>query len=316
MIPRLDAQRLSVDYTTSVGLFGRRRFRALHEVSLAVGMAETVGVIGESGCGKSTLGKALVGLIAPAAGSIAWQGADIAHLDRAALRRRRRSVQMIFQDPLASLNPRMTIAEILEDPLRNFGMPRPDQKTIAGMLRRVGLPQDASARRSNGLSGGQCQRVGIARALITNPEVIVCDEPVAALDVSVQAQVVNLLQDIQEREATSLIFISHDLAIVRHMAHRLVVLYAGHVVETGEARRLFDRPAHPYTIALFAAARRLEARPINRPQTSDVAPKKVQVAGCPYRNCCNRAAAICATVKPPLRDIAVGQAVACHLPGD
>jgi oligopeptide transport system ATP-binding protein len=243
----LEARGLGVDFA------GRR---VLDEVSFGIGPQETLGLVGESGAGKSTLARAVLKLIPASRGTIRWCGADLATLGAASLRARRRDFQMIFQDALASLDPRMSVGEILAEPLRIFEPHKGATERnaeAAVMLERVGLPDSARRRYPHEFSGGQCQRIGIARAMMLRPRLLVCDEPVSSLDVSIQGQIVNLLADLQSDLGTSLLFISHNLAVVRQLSHRVMVLEAGRIVETADCETLFTAPAHPYTRALLAS---------------------------------------------------------------
>ena len=239
------------------GIFGRTvALKAVDGVSFDVNAGETLGIVGESGCGKSTLARAVLQLIPPSAGSVSWLGQDIAGLSRRALNRHRKDLQIVFQDPLASLDPRMTIAESIGEPLRTFqpGLSRSERRTeVLAMMDRVGLPPIMMNRYPHELSGGQNQRVGIARAMINKPKLIVCDEAVSALDVSIQAQVIALLKELQSEFGMSMIFISHDLSVIREISHRILVLYLGRIVELADRDRLYDQPLHPYTKALISA---------------------------------------------------------------
>jgi oligopeptide transport system ATP-binding protein len=226
------------------------------DVSFELAAGETLGVVGESGCGKSTLGRAVLRLIPSSAGRIAWLGQDLGALDEAAMRTRRRDMQVIFQDPLAALDPRMTVGDIVAEPLRAFqpDQPKAERRALVeDTLRLVGLAPEMINRYPHEFSGGQCQRIGIARAMVLRPKLIVCDEPVSALDASIQAQIVNLLRRLQREYGIALLFISHNLSVVRHISHRVMVLYLGRVVELAPTADLFAHPRHPYTRALIAA---------------------------------------------------------------
>lgn len=245
--PLLDVRGLGVDY---------RGIRALGDVSFEIRTGETVGLVGESGSGKSTLARALLRLIPVSRGQVLWQGSDLLRWDTSTLRNHRRDMQIVFQDPVASLDPRMTVAGTLAEPLRVFERHQsgPEQRLrIVRMLERVGLGESMLGRYPHELSGGQCQRIGIARAMMLHPKLLVCDEPVSSLDVSIQGQIVNLLADLQRDFETAMLFISHNLAVVRHISHRVVVIHDGNVIESATCDALFAAPVHPYTRALLAA---------------------------------------------------------------
>ncbi len=230
--------------------------KAVNRISFDLQPGETLGIVGESGCGKSTLARAIIGLVQPKSGSILWNGEELAGLSEKAMRPKRKDIQMIFQDPLASLNPRMTIGEIIAEPLHTFypGLGRAEtEKRVKAMMQKVGLLPNQINRYPHEFSGGQCQRIGIARALIVEPKLIICDEPVSALDVSIQAQVVNLLTQLQKEMDLALIFIAHDLSVVKHISDRVLVMYLGHAVELGHYDQIYGTPAHPYTRALMSA---------------------------------------------------------------
>ncbi len=293
----------------------RRRARILRGVSLQLGPGETLGLVGESGSGKTTLGRAVLRRLALSGGTIRFRGEDVTHLDGEALRQRRRHMQMIFQDPFASLNPRRTVGEIVAEPLHAHGLggdKREVAQRVAELLRLVGLPDDAAGRYPHAFSGGQRQRVGIARALAPEPAMIVADEPVSALDVSVRAQVVNLMAETQARMRVSYLFIAHDLAVVRHISHRIAILYSGVVVETGPRDAVFRRPLHPYTRALIAAVP--AARP-GQPPPGIVAGESPspfdEMPGCRFAARCPLVTARCREAAPPLEAAADGHAVAC-----
>ena len=254
----LEVKNLKVHFPVKHGLFSRvqAHVKAVDDVSFAIQPGETLGLVGESGCGKTTLGRAIVKLVEPTAGSIIFEGEDIARLSGAELRKRRRGFQMIFQDPYGSLNPRMTVGQIIGEAIDIHKLAESTtarQKRIVDLLKAVGLDSIHAQRYPHEFSGGQRQRIGIARALAVEPKLIVCDEPVSALDVSVQAQIINLLQDLQQKMGIAYLFIAHDLAVVEHISRRVMVMYLGKVVELAEAKAIIGAPKHPYTQALISA---------------------------------------------------------------
>uniref|UniRef100_UPI0022EA767D ABC transporter ATP-binding protein n=1 Tax=Falsiroseomonas oryzae TaxID=2766473 RepID=UPI0022EA767D len=275
-VPLLVAQGLSKRFPVLGGALGLAQVgevRAVEEVDLEIARGEVLGLVGESGCGKSTLGRLLIRLIEPSAGRVMFEGADLAAARGVELRRLRRRMQMVFQDPFGSLNPRMRVGEIVAEPLRLAGVNRAERSArAAALLAQVGLQADHALRYPHQFSGGQRQRIGIARALALDPALVVCDEPVSALDVSVQAQVVNLLRDLQRARGLSYLFVSHDLRVVRHVSDRVAVMYLGRIVETGPARELYADPLHPYTRALLDAAPlpRPGARPPRQPLGGEI----------------------------------------------
>ncbi|WP_310632043.1 oligopeptide/dipeptide ABC transporter ATP-binding protein [Paraburkholderia sp.] len=282
--------------------------RAVDGISFDVRRGETLGLVGESGCGKSTLARAVIGLAPVAAGSVKWRGEETVFGARRQLGTLRRDAQMIFQDPLASLDPRMSIAQIVAEPLVTHApqLGRKEiERRVLTMLERVGLNAHHAARRAHEFSGGQCQRVGIARALIGEPGLVICDEPVSALDVSIQAQIVNLLRDLQRELALSLLFVAHDLAVVKTISHRVMVMYLGRVMELGERDALYGAARHPYTQALLDAVPLPDpalARARNVPLLSGEIPSPLYPpSGCAFRTRCMRALAVCATQTPALR---------------
>ena len=291
--------------------------RAVDGVSFDIQAGETLCLVGESGCGKSTVGKTILRLQEPTAGQIWLGGTEVTTLSEEQMRAHRRQVQMVFQDPYSSLNPRMRVGQIIAEPLENFDIAHGAEKDrqVLALLDKVGLRQDAVARFPFEFSGGQRQRLGIARALALNPRLIVADEPVSALDVSVQAQVLNLLMDLQEEFGLSYLFVSHDLAVVEHIGHRIAVMYLGRIVELAPRERIFAQPQHPYTEALMAAA------PIAAPKArgarlvieGDVPSPINPPPGCHFHTRCPYAEARCRVEAPPLQEIAPGHVVACHL---
>ena len=320
----LEARHLTKEFPLG-GLFSRRRrvVHALDDVSLSVAAGETVAVVGESGCGKSTLGRCLIRLTSPNSGTVLLHGEDAAQILARDALRLRRAVQIVFQDPFASFNPRRTIGQSLDDPLRIHGAgDRAARRARAvELMRQVGLTSDHLERYPHELSGGQRQRVAIARALAPGPEIIICDEPVSSLDVSVQAQIINLLRDIQAETGIAYLFITHNLHLVRRIAHRIVVMYLGQIVETGDARLLARRLVHPYSAALFAAAPRMRHRRQAAPATSTPAisgevPSPIDPpSGCRFHPRCPLCQPLCRTRAPELAEID-GRQVRCHFAAD
>ena len=285
---------------------------AVLDVSFVVGPGETLGLVGESGSGKTTLARAILRLVPAASGEVLWQGLNLLSMDATRLRRQRRDLQIVFQDPLASLDPRMTVADILGEPL-DVHEPRltadARQARIAAMLDQAGLSAGLRDRYPHEFSGGQCQRVGIARAMMSNPKLLICDEPVSALDVSIRGQIVNLLVDLQRDRGMAMLFISHDLALVRHVSHRVLVFYLGRLIEIAPRDSLFAAPMHPYTRALMAAA--APDRPgqiLKGEPSSPLEPP----GGCAFRDRCTHAPELCAGSVPRLEEISAGHFVACH----
>ena len=316
----LEVNDLKKHFALGGGLLGRqsRVLKAVDGLSFTVARGETLSLVGESGCGKSTVAKALMRLYAPTAGQVVLDGRRIDDLSAGALRPLRRHIQMVFQDPFSSLNPRMRVRAILAEPIRNFGLARNAadlESRLASLMERVGLPREALGRFPHEFSGGQRQRIGIARALAAEPDLIICDEAVSALDVSVKAQIVNLLRDLQRELDLAMLFISHDLAIVEHMTHRVAVMYLGKIVEIGPRRDIFLAPKHPYTQALLSAV------PIPEPGAGrtrivlkgDVPSPINPPSGCRFHTRCPHAFDRCRTEVPGLDPVGSGHFAACHL---
>jgi oligopeptide transport system ATP-binding protein len=315
----IKVENLSKSFSISAGVFSRPlELKALQDISFSVKRGETLGIVGESGCGKSTLGRCILQLLTPEQGRVLWMGQDIAALPPEAMRKHRKDLQIIFQDPLASLNPRMTVGEIIADPLRTL-MPelkaKERRERVIRIMEAVGLLPEMINRYPHEFSGGQAQRIGIARALITEPKLIVCDEPVSALDVSIQAQILNLLADLKEQFGLTLIFISHNLSVVRHVSDRIMVLYLGRIVELADGDDLYDNPKHPYTRALLTAVpipdpRRARQRSIDG-LVGEIPSPINPPSGCTFRTRCRYALPICAELRPPLESTG-NRMVACH----
>ncbi|MEM7021891.1 MAG: dipeptide ABC transporter ATP-binding protein [Pseudomonadota bacterium] len=318
--PLLKARDLKVHFPIRKALRARAvaHVHAVDGVSFAIKQGESLGLVGESGCGKSTVGKAVLKLISATSGSIAVRGTDVTGFDEAAMRPYRREMQMIFQDPFSSLSPRMSVGNIVGEPLTIHGIAagREKRDRVAALFERVGLSADAMKRYPHEFSGGQRQRIGIARALALNPSLIVGDEPVSALDVSIQAQVINLLIDLQREFNLSYLFIAHDLAVVEHISHRIAVMYLGRIVELTDKSALFADPLHPYTEALLSAVPIPDPN-IERPKriilTGDVPSPIHRPSGCHFHTRCRYAFDECKTLDPPLREAKTGHWVACHL---
>jgi oligopeptide/dipeptide ABC transporter ATP-binding protein len=315
----LDVKHLTKHYPVRKGVFGRMtgEVHAVDDVSFAIGEGETLGLVGESGCGKSTTGKAILRLIDVTSGSVEWRGKRIEALGEADVRPFRRELQAVFQDPYSSLNPRMRAADIVAEPIRNFESAGKDEIAgrVAALFGKVGLRPDQMVKYPYEFSGGQRQRLGIARALAPHPRLIVCDEPVSALDVSVQAQVINLLRDLQQELGLSYLFVAHDLAVVEHISHRVAVMYLGKIVELADRRSLFAHPQHPYTEALLSAV------PVPDPKATrnriilkgDVPSPTNPPSGCRFHTRGPYAFERCRVEEPPMKELRPGHFAACHL---
>ncbi len=320
--PLVEVRNLKKYFPVRSGVFSRISawVKAVNNVSFEIYQRETLGLVGESGCGKTTVGRAILRLTEPTAGEVIFAGQDVLKINGAQLRQARRQMQMIFQDPYSSLNPRMTVGAIVGEPLQVHGLASRQEldQHVQELLQRVGLSPSYQSRYPHEFSGGQRQRIGIARALALHPQFLVCDEPVSALDVSIQAQILNLLQDLQDEFGLSYLFISHDLNVVEHIADRVVVMYLGKLVEVAPVDELFRNPLHPYTWALMSANPILD--PTVRTErillTGDVPPALNPPSGCPFHTRCPRVMDRCKTTEPPL--IQIGQdrdehKVWCHL---
>ena len=321
MAPLVEVRGLRMHFPITEGIVARRKIgevKAVDGVDLTIRRGETLGLVGESGCGKTTMGRCILRLETPTAGAIYYDGVDIANLDRRALVALRRRIQVIFQDPYSSLNPRQKVGSILSEPMKVHGI-EPDatrrEARVRELLSICGLNANFADRYPHEMSGGQRQRVGIARALAVDPEFIVCDEAVSALDVSIQAQIINLLEDLREKFNLTYLFIAHDLSVVRHLCQRVAVMYLGHVVELADCDEVFDNPLHPYTRALLAAVPvpdpTVEADRTFQPLAGEVPSPINPPPGCVFHPRCPIAVAECQRVPPPLRELRPGHYVAC-----
>jgi peptide/nickel transport system ATP-binding protein len=323
MTALVEVDSLSVRFAVGrVGFWGREKqyVSALDDVSLSIDQGETLGLVGESGSGKTTLGRAVLRRVTPSTGSIRFRGDDITHTSGEELRRLRRHMQLVFQDPYASLNPRRTVLQLVAEPLIVHGVSKDEEASrpvVRDLLDRCGLPVDTIDRYAHAFSGGQRQRIGIARALALHPDFIVADEPVSALDVSVRAQVVNLLQDLQAELGLTYLFIAHDLSVVRHISHRIAILYAGKLVELASTHDIYEDPKHPYTEALLSSVP-IPDPPVQRARRRIVLegeiPNPVEPpAGCRFQTRCPLVQPVCRQASPPLEEKAPGHWAACFM---
>ena len=312
----VEVKNLKQYFPITTGFLKTTMLKAVDDVSFSIKKGETLGLVGESGCGKTTVGRTLLHLYKPTAGEVIFDGKPVT---AATMKEYRRRAQMVFQDPYSSLNPRMTVGDIVAEPIDVHKLcknKKERDERVRELLATVGISSEQATRYAHEFSGGQRQRIGIARALASNPEFIVCDEPVSALDVSIQAQVVNMLEDLQSQLGLSYLFIAHDLSVVKHISSRIAVMYLGHIVEMADANELHRNPAHPYTISLLSAV------PIPDPKRAqeskrivlegDVPSPMRMPSGCPFRTRCSRATALCAQCRPELREVAPGHVAACH----
>ena len=314
----LDVNRLQVYFPIKRGLMKKTvgHVHAVEEISFSVGRREVFALVGESGCGKSTTGRAILRLIEPTGGEVLFEGENLGALTEEQMRQKRRDMQLIFQNPYSSLNPRMNVWKLLSEPLKVHGLGTDEEirGRVMEMLERIGMTEDQLERYPHQFSGGQKQRISIARALITHPSFVVADEPVSALDVSIQAQILNLMMELQQEMELSLLFISHDLNVVRHISNRVGVMYLGSLMEVGETEEVYRHPAHPYTRALLSAVPSHD--PLNKSKhivlEGDVPNPASPPSGCPFHTRCPACSAECKKQKPELREVSPGHLAACH----
>ena len=315
--PLIEVKNLKQYFPIKTGFFKTEYLKAVDDVSFSIGEGETLGLVGESGCGKTTVGRSLLRLYEPTAGEVLFQGEPVTDKNISMMRQK---MQMVFQDPYSSLNPRMTVEDIIGEPLdvhRLYSGSKERREKILNLMELVGLNAEHATRYAHEFSGGQRQRIGIARALAVNPKFIVCDEPVSALDVSIQAQVINMFEELQEKLGVAYLFIAHDLLVVRHISNRIAVMYLGHMVELADSDELMDHPIHPYTESLLSAVPIPDPETARRKQRSvlegDVPSPLNMPTGCPFRTRCRYATEKCAEEMPEFTDRGNGHFVACHV---
>ena len=313
----VEVKNLKEYFNINVGMFKSKPLKAVDDVSFAIRKGETLGLVGESGCGKTTVGRTLLHLYKPTAGEIWFDGKQI--VTKADIMDYRRKTAMVFQDPYSSLNPRMTVSDIIGEPLdvhKMYADKKERQERILELMARVGLNSEHANRYAHEFSGGQRQRIGIARSLATQPEFVVCDEPVSALDVSIQAQVINMFAELQEQMSLTYLFIAHDLLVVRHISDRIAVMYLGKMVELADAKEIYDHPLHPYTKSLMSAVPLPDPKKARENKrivlTGDIPSPLNAPSGCPFRTRCPYATAACAEAMPEFKEVSAGHFVACH----
>ena len=320
-LPLIEVQDLKEYFPINMGLFRSKPLKAVDGVSFSIRRGETLGLVGESGCGKTTVGRTLLYLYKPTGGEIRYNGRRIE--TKADIAEFRKKATMVFQDPYSSLNPRMTVSDIIAEPLdihKMYANPKERQERVLSLMNRVGLNSEHAARYAHEFSGGQRQRIGIARALALNPDFIVCDEPVSALDVSIQAQVINMFDELQEQMGLTYLFIAHDILVVRHISDRIAVMYLGRMVELADAAEIYDHPLHPYTKSLMSAVPQPDPKTARANKrivlTGDIPSPLNAPSGCPFRTRCAYATDACAGEMPEFKEVSPGHFAACHRIGE
>ncbi|MBR4546256.1 MAG: dipeptide ABC transporter ATP-binding protein [Oscillibacter sp.] len=319
--PLIEVRNLKEYFPVLVGMFRTKPLKAVDGVSFSIQKGETLGLVGESGCGKTTVGRTLLHLYKPTGGEILYNGKPVQ--SKADIMEFRKKATMVFQDPYSSLNPRMTVSDIIGEPLdihKMYGSPDERREKILELMRRVGLNSEHAARYAHEFSGGQRQRIGIARALALNPDFIVCDEPVSALDVSIQAQVINMFDELQEQMGLTYLFIAHDILVVRHISDRIAVMYLGRMVELADAAEIYERPLHPYTKSLMSAVPQPDPKTARANKrivlTGDIPSPLNAPSGCPFRTRCAHATEACSAEMPEFKEVSPGHFAACHRVGE